>query len=919
MAQFTKMVKVELTTGAAPVVQLGRIFYSDVQAQRIGVIVTLEGQAVSLSGTCSGTSILNDGSTVPLTGTVSGNEAYVDLTSSCYAVEGPIQIFLKLTTGSVVTTLLAAVGTVSLTETGTVIDPGTVIPSVSALIASIENAVDSIPADYSALLATIAPTFSTSTAYSAGTYAWYSGTLYRFTSDHAAGSWTGSDAVAVVIGTELTSLKSALDGAEVDISSLFTFQSSCRIQYNDGTFDGGASFSSTKANKNFVSVEGYQFLEITQFPTYSGSTINGLAFYTAAGAAYYVSGVSFRNTGEYSVETRTIPIPPTAKYVRLTIWNSATSFTCKKIIIGTNERVDALETDVSGLTDDVTALDASVDVLSGTVKDGMASATLSGWQSGLFNAKNGENYEYDSAIRNQKKVGITTGVAKIACDDGYRFTLYAWDANGNYIGVLKTGNTFVPESGTLWATEYDCSIHADYLYKVALRLDPASSSITTEDGAHCYFHSYTDDTLTQTGKAADAKATGDALTALENAVYTDETVALDVLRTIHFNISPTTNKWAQDSAYLSYILMIPDTAVRVTIRANASNATYYALLKTATRVNGGTPDYISGETGRLTINAGESLTIPIPSDAHFIWITHTIQNVDRKPQSVVYRVNSATEHNISVFTGKKLAACGHSGTQGTHLSNRMNAWPYVVGRRLNMSDVQNVAIGGSIIAKQEGSYEEIFFSMDDFNAAEKDTSKLYLVKDDPTDWHPYMLYQYTDDAWGPKYNTHTAEHGARSPIVDVAKSIDEDADVIIVGAGANDWKYALTPFGTMEDRGENATPYTFYGALHMLLKYFMDTYKSKGIPVFFTDAVIRRTSNTFVPNSLGKTYWDYKNAIIEVCEYYGYPFIDCGFNTGIPFYSIDPTWYADEGIHLSAKGHERVGMFIAGKLAYYMV
>ena len=172
MAQFTKMVKVELTTGAAPVVQLGRIFYSDVQAQRIGVIVTLEGQAVSLSGTCSGTSILNDGSTVPLTGTVSGNEAYVDLTSSCYAVEGPIQIFLKLTAGGVVTTLLAAVGTVSLTETGTVIDPGTVIPSVSALIASIENAVDSIPADYSALLATIAPTFSTSTAYSAGTYAW---------------------------------------------------------------------------------------------------------------------------------------------------------------------------------------------------------------------------------------------------------------------------------------------------------------------------------------------------------------------------------------------------------------------------------------------------------------------------------------------------------------------------------------------------------------------------------------------------------------------------------------------------------------------------------------------------------------------------------------------------------------------------
>ena len=249
MAQFTKMVKVELTTGAAPVVQLGRIFYSDVQAQRIGAIVTLEGQAAFLSGTCSGTAILNDGSTVPLTGTVSGNEAYIDLDSSCYAVEGPIQIFLKLTTGSVVTTLLAAVGTVSLTETGTVIDPGTVIPSVSALIASIENAVDSIPADYSGLLATIAPNYADLTfPVSAGQWCWYSGTLYAANQDIATSeNWTAANWRAIVIGGEFASLKSAFNATIAPVDWTPTITSGSYFKTADGSTGSSNKYARTTA------------------------------------------------------------------------------------------------------------------------------------------------------------------------------------------------------------------------------------------------------------------------------------------------------------------------------------------------------------------------------------------------------------------------------------------------------------------------------------------------------------------------------------------------------------------------------------------------------------------------------------------------------------------------------------------------
>lgn len=212
MAQFQNMFKVDLSAGAAPVVPLAQIYYADVEANRVGAVVLLNGEAFPLSGTCSGTAILSDGSTVALTGAIDGNRAYVDLPAGCYSVAGTIQVFVKLTTGGVTTTLICAVGTVRLTETGTVIDPGTIIPSVSALIDDIDAAVASIPADYSALLATIAPAYADLTfPVSAGQWCWYSGTLYAANQDIATSeSWTAAHWRAIVIGGEFASLKSAL-------------------------------------------------------------------------------------------------------------------------------------------------------------------------------------------------------------------------------------------------------------------------------------------------------------------------------------------------------------------------------------------------------------------------------------------------------------------------------------------------------------------------------------------------------------------------------------------------------------------------------------------------------------------------------------------------------------------------------------
>lgn len=54
---------------------------------------------------------------------------------------------------------------------------------------------------------TIAPEFSDQNTYTAGSYVYKNGVLYRFTSDHTAGAWTGTDAEVVTVGGEIEEVK----------------------------------------------------------------------------------------------------------------------------------------------------------------------------------------------------------------------------------------------------------------------------------------------------------------------------------------------------------------------------------------------------------------------------------------------------------------------------------------------------------------------------------------------------------------------------------------------------------------------------------------------------------------------------------------------------------------------------------------
>jgi len=151
------IVDIELTTGTIHRSFLAKsIGEGDKNADRFGIRAYRNGTPETLSGTCSGLFVRADGETVTIeNGTINGNLAYVTLPEACYAVEGSFSLAIKAITADDTVTLRIVDGVVSRTSTDVIVDPGTILPSIEELIAAIEDAVESIPSDYSDLLETL--------------------------------------------------------------------------------------------------------------------------------------------------------------------------------------------------------------------------------------------------------------------------------------------------------------------------------------------------------------------------------------------------------------------------------------------------------------------------------------------------------------------------------------------------------------------------------------------------------------------------------------------------------------------------------------------------------------------------------------------------------------------------------------------
>lgn len=115
----------------------------DSGANRYGVRLWRRGEPVDIGGaSCIGYFIRHGhGDTVTINGGMfNGQEAWVTLPEACYAYEGGFSLVIKLVGGGVTGTMRIVDGTVADSLIGSPIDPGSVIPDLSSLLAVISRA-----------------------------------------------------------------------------------------------------------------------------------------------------------------------------------------------------------------------------------------------------------------------------------------------------------------------------------------------------------------------------------------------------------------------------------------------------------------------------------------------------------------------------------------------------------------------------------------------------------------------------------------------------------------------------------------------------------------------------------------------------------------------------------------------------------
>lgn len=142
--------------------------------------------------------------------------------------------------------------------------------------------------------------------------------------------------------------------------------------------------------------------------------------------------------------------------------------------------------------------------------------------------------------------------------------------------------------------------------------------------------------------------------------------------------------------------------------------------------------------------------------------------------------------------------------------------------------------------------------------------------------------------------------------------MDNDADIVVVFGGTNDFGHGDAPIGTMSD----CTPYTFYGALHCLYTALIEKYP--GVPIVVLTPLHRITED--IPTGDNKpapvgTLKEYVNIIREVAEYYSLPVLDLFKESGLqPKIPVIQQKYVPDGLHPNDAGNE----ILAHKIARFL-
>lgn len=158
----------------------------------------------------------------------------------------------------------------------------------------------------------------------------------------------------------------------------------------------------------------------------------------------------------------------------------------------------------------------------------------------------------------------------------------------------------------------------------------------------------------------------------------------------------------------------------------------------------------------------------------------------------------------------------------------------------------------------------------------------------------------TEERWDKYFRSRVAE-------------MRNEADVVIVFGGTNDYGHGDAPLGHMSDRCDE----TFYGALHMLYTDLKNKFPNAYIMVMTPLHRLEeeRTINERGIRNVGRLC-DYVSIIKEVAAYYSIPVLDLYTKSGLqPDLPLIKESFMPDGLHPNDAGYEKIYNMVKNFLA----
>lgn len=212
--------------------------------------------------------------------------------------------------------------------------------------------------------------------------------------------------------------------------------------------------------------------------------------------------------------------------------------------------------------------------------------------------------------------------------------------------------------------------------------------------------------------------------------------------------------------------------------------------------------------------------------------------------------------------GKKINFLGDSITEGHGTSCAENVFHQILKRNAGLAEARNYGIGGTRIARKTVPSENPRWDLD------------FLMR---------------------------------------VEELPDDADAVVVFGGTNDYGHGDAPLGTFADR----TPYTFYGACHLLMQALLEKF-SDSLIVFMTPlhrCAEHRLLDGIPSEKTEDCLENFVNALQEVAAYYSLPVLDLYRCSGIqPEVEIIREKYCPDGLHPNDAGHVLLASRLQGFL-----